>query len=472
MTAWVVGATGGRGAARWLVRMSAAVGVGLAGFLAAVPSAVADGPCGTTGSYSTSGSTATCKFPYTGAAQTFVVPSGVQSINVDALGAAGDADILTLAAGGLGARVQGTLAVTPGDNLQVNVGGQGIDGGQGPWAGGWNGGGCGGDCSGGGPDPAGGGGGASDVRDGSDSLTDRLLVAGGGGGAGGGGFSDGVVAGGGGGNSNSLGGFGDPTIDQAATAAALGVPVFVDGGSPGGPVVFGVGGFFGSDMSASGAIGDVGTGGNGGASVLGGDGGGGAGGYYGGGGGGAGGTDGAVTAGGGGGGGGSDFTGSATNTTVTDGYQSGDGQVTISYTVGSSGIAAAGTLPGTYNGNPVSVQVSTVQRCTPGTSTFVAVWPGGTFKESAGSSQSDTCSNYNTAGYPQSLTFSGNGTTGGSVTGGDLEGPGSPNGDPTTIGFKIITPGGTLTVNQGSPGPLQGGPGRVQPFNLPPPGGG
>jgi hypothetical protein len=47
-----------------------------------------------------------------------------------------------------------------------------------------------------------------------------------------------------------------------------------------------------------------------------------------------------VGAGGGGGGGGSNYTGTATSTTVTDGYQSGNGQVTISYALPASALAA------------------------------------------------------------------------------------------------------------------------------------
>ena len=70
--------------------------------------------------------------------------------------------------GGQGAEVTGTLPVTPGTVLQVNVGQAGVTepgaafGGGGPSGGGGG----------------GGGGGASDIRDGADKLAGRLLVAG------------------------------------------------------------------------------------------------------------------------------------------------------------------------------------------------------------------------------------------------------------------------------------------------------
>ena len=125
------------------------------------------------------------------------------------------------------------------------------------------------------------------------------------------------------------------------------------------------------------------------------------------------------------------------------------------------GISAAGTLPGSLNGNPVNVQFSTVQGCSPGTSTFVATWPGGMFREGP-AGQEDSCSNFDASGKPQSLHFSGSGG-GQFVDNGDLEGPGSPT-NPNTVGFTLLTPRGPLVVPQGHPGPLQGSPGRVQPY--------
>jgi hypothetical protein len=108
-------------------------------------------------------------FDYTGSAQTFTVPAGVTSLTIDAYGAQGSN--YSYASGGQGGRVQGTLAVTPGDVLNIYVGGQS----------GFNGGGIGGY----GAYTSGvSGGGATDIRIGGTSLSDRVIVAGGGGGAG------------------------------------------------------------------------------------------------------------------------------------------------------------------------------------------------------------------------------------------------------------------------------------------------
>src|SRR5713226_3012247 len=125
-------------------------------------------------------------FNFTGAAQTWVVPTGVTSINIDARGPQGGANPNEPSVtGGKGGRVQTTLAVTPGETLVIYVGGRGGDliGPNTGGPGGFNGGGTGGidnvDFNG----PAGGGGGASDVRQGGADLAHRVVVAGGGGGA-------------------------------------------------------------------------------------------------------------------------------------------------------------------------------------------------------------------------------------------------------------------------------------------------
>lgn len=108
-------------------------------------------------------------FDYTGAAQTWTVPSGVTSIQVTLAGAQGDGPY-----GGLGGRVQATIDVTPGTTLNIYVGGHGSGS-----SGGFNGGG-GGNLN----NNPGAGGGASDIRIGGTALSDRVLVAGGGGGQG------------------------------------------------------------------------------------------------------------------------------------------------------------------------------------------------------------------------------------------------------------------------------------------------
>jgi hypothetical protein len=102
-----------------------------------------------------------------GSAQSWVVPAGVTQVTAVAYGAAGGPGSLP-GASGLGGSATATLSVTPGETLQINVGGAGGSGA------GFNGGGA-------GADPAVGGGGASDVRRGGTSLAHRVLVAGGGG---------------------------------------------------------------------------------------------------------------------------------------------------------------------------------------------------------------------------------------------------------------------------------------------------
>lgn len=112
-------------------------------------------------------------FSYTGAQQTLMVPAGVSSVHVVAVGGRGGT-----VTGGFGAVVSGDLPVTPGEILFVEVGGNGLNGGVSS-AGGFNGGGD------GGPHGGGSGGGASDLRTGSasqgGSLSSRLIVAAGGG---------------------------------------------------------------------------------------------------------------------------------------------------------------------------------------------------------------------------------------------------------------------------------------------------
>ncbi len=129
----------------------------------------------------------TTTYNYTGASQTYTVPQGVTSINVDAWGArgghAGPASALgTPTTPGCGGRVQATLTVTPGQILNLNVGGKGVDGdGITAPSGGYNGGGNAAIwpviLS---PVSGGSGGGKTDISTGATTL----IVAGGGGGAG------------------------------------------------------------------------------------------------------------------------------------------------------------------------------------------------------------------------------------------------------------------------------------------------
>ena len=105
-------------------------------------------------------------FNYTGSLQTFVVPPCVTSLTIEAYGAQGNtATYGPPPAGGLGAYINGTFTVTPGQTLNIMVGQMGLMGI----------GGCG--------DLNGGGGGGSFVWD-PTNTTNPLVAAGGGGGSG------------------------------------------------------------------------------------------------------------------------------------------------------------------------------------------------------------------------------------------------------------------------------------------------
>lgn len=241
-------------------------------------------------------------FSYTGAEQTFVVPDRVSAVTVHAVGGSGGG-VAPEAVGGPGATADAVIAVTPGQTLYVEVGG---NGGGFPEvnSGGFNGGAD-------GQTFGGGGGGASDVRTlaraQAGTLDSRLVVAGGGGGGGADGTTPGAMPpscmphappGGNGGAAGQAGA--DGTANGGATPGG--------GGQPGTASAGGAGGAAGTSGGAVGQPGVEGTGGLGG--TLGGTpGGGGGGGLYGGGGGGAGGLDATTScvASMGGGGGGSSY---------------------------------------------------------------------------------------------------------------------------------------------------------------------
>jgi hypothetical protein len=271
---------------------------------------------------------ANANYGYTGAEQTFTVPAGVTSIQVQATGAPGGsfAD-----SGGFGDYVTSTLSVIPGEVLYVEVGGPGasvqgddVIGG----AGGFNGGAQGGSGTG---DVGAGGGGATDVRTEPNSLDSRLLVAGGGGGAG----ATCISCGGDGGNAG-----------QPGTTGS--------GGGAGGDAGTGIGG--GTGGAGTIGKGDDGTLGNGGAGQTGisGDagGGGGAGGYYGGGGGGEG-SD------AGGGGGGSSYSAGSATTVTTD--ATGTPSIVITYPIPT---AAASPTQVTFTGTQPQMTMSGPQTVT------------------------------------------------------------------------------------------------------------
>jgi hypothetical protein len=116
----------------------------------------------------------------------WIIPTGVNYIYVDVIGASGGFHVHGSGYSngiGRGGRVQAYLNVTGISVMYIYVGGRGhptgdviITSGEG----GWNGGGNGSFCS----QNSGGGGGASDIRINGQALTDRIVVAGGGGGNG------------------------------------------------------------------------------------------------------------------------------------------------------------------------------------------------------------------------------------------------------------------------------------------------
>lgn len=233
-------------------------------------------------------------FNYTGAVQTYTVPPCVNSITVTVYGAQGGDG--STAPGGLGGSVQATLAVTPGEVLNVYVGQTGADNtGNGPTS--FNGGGSTFSYSSGGT--AGSGGGASDIRRAPYSTADRLVVAGGGGG---------------GGYQNCNGGHGGGLTGQDG----IPFPSWPNAGGKGGSQSNGgAGGIACCSCPTYTTSGVLFQGGNG--SGDGAGGGGGGGGYYGGG--------GACFS---GGGGGSNYADpSATGVTHAQGVRSNDGQVII-----------------------------------------------------------------------------------------------------------------------------------------------
>lgn len=192
-------------------------------------------------------------FNCTAAVQTFVVPAGVTTIDIEAFGAQGNSNV-TGVLGGLGGRSTGSLAVTPGSTLFVNVG----CGGTISTVGGFNGGGNSGANPGCPATQAGGGGGASDVRVGANNLAARSIVAAGGGGAGGNrvvGCGRGTGGGGGGGYYGGGGGAGWPGAPPGGPVPTGGTQV---AGGAGGVTTFTPGPTNGTD----GALGNGGTGGN------------------------------------------------------------------------------------------------------------------------------------------------------------------------------------------------------------------
>lgn len=258
-------------------------------------------------------------FQYNGSAQVWTAPAGVTEATFTLVGASGAAAAGSGgAAGGFGAQLVATLPVTPGQQYELVVGGQGSGA-----TGGFNGGGAGGANA---PLVAGGGGGATDLRLGTGApLPARLLVAAGGGGGGAVGTSLAPVGSGGVGGSATNNGVAG-TLAGTVTAGGGGLTIGTGG----------TGGTGGVPVGAQGAAGVSGAGGAGAAqtpAAAGGNGGGGGGGWIGGGGGGAGASNAANDgAGGGGGGGGQNYLPpNAQNTTAGLSDLTGNGVAIVSY---------------------------------------------------------------------------------------------------------------------------------------------
>jgi len=276
-------------------------------------SVAANNPCGRSASQSEPVYLGTQIFSYTGSAQTFTVPTVASSITIAAYGAQG------ANGGGLGGLAVGTLAVTPGSQLYVYVGGQSN----------FNGGGQGGNSSYNGGDE-------TDVRQGGTGYGNWVIVAGGGGGgmngyvggAGGGGNACANGAGGGGGNSNSsYAGAGGVGTCNGGGGAGYSTSGWSGGGGGGGLTGGGGGSTSGGYGGNNGGTGSQGIGGNYGYNgTCGAEGAGGGGGYYGGGG-----SSSGYCAAGAGGGGSSWASASMTNTSFTGGVQSGTGQVIFTW---------------------------------------------------------------------------------------------------------------------------------------------
>lgn len=288
------------------------------------------------------GTSCSVSFPYVGDSYAWTVPNNIIGpLTLDVQGAAGGGYDGTL--GGRGAQVTGSYTAASGTVLTVSPGGQGVVG-----AGGWNGG-----APGVSADytqtnflfhvRGGGGGGASDIRVGGTALANRVVVAGGGGGANvhwGTAPSSGPVCinceytrhNAVGGNSGRVG------TDGAGWTNANGSHL---GGRGATQAAGGAGGYFNGVQVASRNAG-AGMSGTGGASTAT-EGAGGGGGYFGGGGG----TyaNSAQFTGGAGGGGSSYATAAVSGVAYTAGAQSGNGVITISYTVAMAPTFVADTPP-------------------------------------------------------------------------------------------------------------------------------
>ena len=299
-------------------------------------------PTATTTYYAESYAIGTVTLNYTGAIQTYTVLGGVTTLTIDARGAQGGGS--GAGPGGLGGRAIGIMTVTPGEVLNIYVGGAGIYTTISA-TGGFNGGG-GVNASG----SAGTGGGGSDIRRGI-SLANRVIVAGGGGGG------SAYVG------ENRIGGAGGGLIGGTGTSWTSWP---ISGGVGGSQISGGAAGVSCCHVSTAGTLGNGGNGAGDGAG-----GGGGGGGYYGGGGG----LFGA------GGGGSSYFDSGTTFTSTTSGFQSGNGQIIIT---GASCTSTSRTPVTLTVGSIPTISVTSGAICSGNSYTMVASGAG-TYSYTGGS---------------------------------------------------------------------------------------
>jgi hypothetical protein len=259
-------------------------------------------------------------YSFTGAMQSFTVPACVSSVTLDARGSKGGDCVYNQPGtrpddvGGPGGRVVAVYSVTPGQVLNIFVGGI-------PYNGGGNGAGSLAQAA---------GGGASDIRIGGTALTDRVIVAGGGGGGG-----------------NNCGAIPEPGGNGGGLIGAAGWQCGAQTGSVGKGGTQSAGGAAGGSPATAGALGQ---GGNGGGAAT--ASGGGGGGYYGGGG-----------AAFGSGGGGSSYTDpSATSVVHTQGFNNGTGLVIISYS--SSPVSITSSSSNMCSGSTATLSAPALQTYT------------------------------------------------------------------------------------------------------------
>jgi uncharacterized protein YjdB len=252
----------------------------------------------------------TTTFGTPGGPYTYTVPVGVTSVGITAAGGAGGTGSTGI--GGKGGSVVCSLAVTPGQVLNVYVGGLGTSYNYSIANGGANGGGN-------GYYTGAGGGGSSDIRVGGTAIANRVIVAAGGGGGANSYCYSGDNGGDGGGNSGSTGTYCSGSYyagycGGGATQSAGGAGA-TNGGSTGTQTAGGNAAYYCCNGAGGGGGGYWGGGG---------------GCYY------------------GGGGGGSSYTGGAgvTNATTTSGTRSGNGVVTICAPTITSTTGPASVCPG------------------------------------------------------------------------------------------------------------------------------